>query len=667
MGKIRVYKLARELDKSSKELVEILKDLGVDISSHMSTVDDETAQLIRGMFSEKEIEEESPQEKEKTKKTGGTKAKVEAKASSIKLTTPITVKELSEEIDRPANNLIKTLMGLGVMATVNHPLDEDTLMMLADELGISIELEKAELEDSRDDLRVGPEIIDKPEDLKLRPPIVTVMGHVDHGKTTLLDAIRKTRVAESEAGGITQHIGAYQVEVNNKKITFIDTPGHEAFTAMRARGAQITDITILVVAADDGVMPQTVEAINHAKAADIPIIVAINKIDKPNAQPERVMQELTEHGLVPEDWGGDTICVPISALKEENLDELLEMVLLVAELEELKANPNRLAEGVVIESKLDKGRGPVATLLVKNGTLHIGDALLAGTVSGRVRAMIDDQGNRVKEALPSTPVEVLGFSDVPAAGDFVQVLEDEKMARQIAEERKQKEHELNLHQESRVSLEDLYKQIQEGEVKELNVIIKADVNGSIEALRDSLLKLGTEEVSINIIHTGVGAINETDVHLASASNAIIIGFNVRPDSNARSAAKKEKVDIRLYRVIYKVIEDLKDAMAGLLEPELKEVVTGRAEVRDTFKVPNVGVVAGLYVNEGVINRNYQVRLIRDGVVIHEGAIGSLKRFENDVREVREGYECGLGIEGYNDIKIGDELEIFTYEEIERSL
>lgn len=667
MGKIRVYKLARELDKSSKELVEILKDLGVDISSHMSTVDDETAQLIRGMFSEKEIEEESPQEKEKTKKTGGTKAKVEAKASSIKLTTPITVKELSEEIDRPANNLIKTLMGLGVMATVNHPLDEDTLMMLADELGISIELEKAELEDSRDDLRVGPEIIDKPEDLKLRPPIVTVMGHVDHGKTTLLDAIRKTRVAESEAGGITQHIGAYQVEVNSKKITFIDTPGHEAFTAMRARGAQITDITILVVAADDGVMPQTVEAINHAKAADIPIIVAINKIDKPNAQPERVMQELTEHGLVPEDWGGDTICVPISALKEENLDELLEMVLLVAELEELKANPNRLAEGVVIESKLDKGRGPVATLLVKNGTLHIGDALLAGTVSGRVRAMIDDQGNRVKEALPSTPVEVLGFSDVPAAGDFVQVLEDEKMARQIAEERKQKEHELNLHQESRVSLEDLYKQIQEGEVKELNVIIKADVNGSIEALRDSLLKLGTEEVSINIIHTGVGAINETDVHLASASNAIIIGFNVRPDSNARSAAKKEKVDIRLYRVIYKVIEDLKDAMAGLLEPELKEVVTGRAEVRDTFKVPNVGVVAGLYVNEGVINRNYQVRLIRDGVVIHEGAIGSLKRFENDVREVREGYECGLGIEGYNDIKIGDELEIFTYEEIERSL
>lgn len=667
MGKIRVYKLARELDKSSKELVEILKDLGVDISSHMSTVDDETAQLIRGMFSEKEIEEESPQEKEKTKKTGGTKAKVEAKASSIKLTTPITVKELSEEIDRPANNLIKTLMGLGVMATVNHPLDEDTLMMLADELGISIELEKAELEDSRDDLRVGPEIIDKPEDLKLRPPIVTVMGHVDHGKTTLLDAIRKTRVAESEAGGITQHIGAYQVEVNSKKITFIDTPGHEAFTAMRARGAQITDITILVVAADDGVMPQTVEAINHAKAADIPIIVAINKIDKPNAQPERVMQELTEHGLVPEDWGGDTICVPISALKEENLDELLEMVLLVAELEELKANPNRLAEGVVIESKLDKGRGPVATLLVKNGTLHIGDALLAGTVSGRVRAMIDDQGNRVKEALPSTPVEVLGFSDVPAAGDFVQVLEDEKMARQIAEERKQKEHELNLHQESRVSLEDLYKQIQEGEVKELNVIIKADVNGSIEALRDSLLKLGTEEVSINIIHTGVGAINETDVHLASASNAIIIGFNVRPDSNARSAAQKEKVDIRLYRVIYKVIEDLKDAMAGLLEPELKEVVTGRAEVRDTFKVPNVGVVAGLYVNEGVINRNYQVRLIRDGVVIHEGAIGSLKRFENDVREVREGYECGLGIEGYNDIKIGDELEIFTYEEIERSL
>lgn len=672
MGKIRVYKLARELNKSSKELVNILQDLGVDVSSHMSTIEDETADLIRDMFNEKANGENKKDKEIENNKKDEVEDRQEQSTSEDKdkvlITPPITVKELAEEINFSPNKLIKELIGIGVMANLNHPLDKELLILLGDELGIEFDFgQEEEKEEVNNQLRVGPEIKDSPEDLKLRPPIVTVMGHVDHGKTTLLDVIREAKVAESEAGGITQHIGAYQVLVNNKKITFIDTPGHEAFTAMRARGAQITDITILVVAADDGVMPQTIEAINHAKAADIPIIVAINKIDKPNAQPDRVKQELTEHGLVPEDWGGDTICVPISALKGENIEELLEMVLLVAEIEEIKANPDRLAEGIVIESRLDKGRGPVATVLVKNGTLKIGDPLLAGISSGRVRAMINDQGKRIKKATPSTPVEVLGFSDVPAAGDFVQVLEDEKMARQIAEKRQQEQHDKELQNESRVSLEDLYQQIQQGEVKELNVIIKADVHGSIEALRDSLLKLSTEEVTVNIIHTGVGAINETDVNLASASNAIIIGFNVRPDSNARKIAEEEKVELRLYRVIYKAIEDLKDAMEGLLDPELKEEVTGRAEVRDTFKVPNVGVVAGLYVTEGLVNRNNKVRVVRDGVVVYEGEIGSLKRFENDVREVKEGYECGLGIEGYNDIKIGDELEIYTLKKVKRTL
>lgn len=670
MGTIRVYKLAKELKKTSKDLLDILTDLGVDVSSHMSTVSDETADLIRSMY----IKQDKKQEDKRTigKKQNETQETVESERASGNeegdvyiIKTPITVKELAEEIDYHPNEIIKKLMGFGVMAAVNHKLDKDTLLMVADELGVEFMVnDQTETEEKK---KVGSQIDDKPEDLKLRPPIVTVMGHVDHGKTTLLDVIRKARVAEGEAGGITQHIGAYQVLVNGKKITFIDTPGHEAFTAMRARGAQITDITILVVAADDGVMPQTIEAINHAKAADIPIIVAVNKIDKPNAQPDRVKQELTEHGLVPEEWGGDTICVSISALKEENIEELLEMVLLVAEMEEVRANPNRLAEGFVIESKLDKGRGPVATILIKNGTLRIGDALLSGLASGRVRAMIDDEGNRIEEALPSTPIEVLGFSDVPNAGDFVQVLTDEKEARSIAEDRHQELHQKELQSDSKVSLEDLYKKIQQGELKELNVIIKADVNGSIEALRDSLVKLGTEEVSINIMHTGVGAINETDVDLASASNAIIIGFNVRPNSKARNMAEREKVDIRLYRVIYKAIEDLKDAMAGLLDPEIKEVVTGHAEVRDTFKVPKIGTVAGLYVTEGLINRNYHVRLLRDGVVVYEGDIGSLKRFENDVREVKEGYECGLGIDGYNDIKLGDELEVYKYKEIKRTL
>ncbi len=699
MAKIRVYQLAKEMDISSSELLEILHDLDVDVTSHMSTIKEETAELVKGMFTdteeyteeeekdtivkkekirksskkEEEEEKEIVAKKEKSKKNKEKKQKENEKdKKAVEIEVPITVKEYAELVKKSGNEIIKALMGLGLMAGLNHSLDEDTIIMLSDEIGVEVEI-KNRAKDEEEDIEkllygpVGPEIVDREEDLELRPPIVTVMGHVDHGKTSLLDYIRKSRVVEREAGGITQHIGAYQTTVNNKKITFIDTPGHEAFTAMRARGAQVTDIAILVVAADDGVMPQTIEAINHAKAANIPIIVAINKIDRPAAQPDRVKQQLAEHGLVTEDWGGDTICVPISALKGENIDELLEMVLLVAEMEELKANPNRPAEGVIIESKLDKGRGPVATVLIKNGTLKVGDPLLAGPVSGRVRAMFDDKGKQVKAAPPSMPVEVLGFSDVPNAGDFVQVLEDEKEARQIAERRKEYLQEKSLNADSRVSLEDLYKQIQQGEIKELNVIIKADVQGSIEALRDSFLKLGNEEVSVKIIHSGVGAISETDVNLASASNAVIIGFNVRPDSMARKTAEKEKVEIRTYRVIYQAIEDLKDALSGLLDPELKEEVIGRAEVRDTFRIPGVGVVAGLYVTEGIINRNAHVRLLRDGVVVFEGNIASLKRFENDVREVKEGYECGLGIEGYNDVKIGDELEIYIIKEIKRTL
>jgi len=709
MAKVRVYQLAKEMDISSSELLDILHDLDVDVSSHMSSINAETAELVKGMFAdskeedtevkkekavksgkkeeqvakEKDKEKERKKEPKKESKKEGKKEKAKAgrakrdegskkDAKALEIEAPLTVKEYADLVKKSGNEIIKTLMGLGLMANLNYSLDEDTLIMLSDELGLEVEI-KDRAQEGNNEIEellygpVGPEIVDSEEDLELRPPIVTVMGHVDHGKTSLLDYIRKARVVEREAGGITQHIGAYQTTINDKKITFIDTPGHEAFTAMRARGAQVTDIAILVVAADDGVMPQTVEAINHAKAANIPIIVAINKIDRPAAQPDMVKQQLAEHGLLTEDWGGDTICVPISALKGENIDDLLEMVLLVAELEELKANPNRPAEGVIIESKLDKGRGPVATVLIKNGSMNVGDPILAGPVCGRVRAMFDDKGKQVKKATPSMPVEVLGFSDVPNAGDFVQVLEDEKEARQIAERRRQYIQEKTLNVDSRVSLEDLYQQIQQGEVKELNVIIKADVHGSIEALRDSFQKLGNEEVSVKIIHTGVGAINETDVNLANASNAVIIGFNVRPDANARRIAEEENVDIRTYRVIYQAIEELKDAMSGLLAPELKEEVTGRAEVRDTFRIPGVGVVAGLYVTEGIINRNSQVRLLRDGVVIYEGNIASLKRFENDVREVKEGFECGLGIEGYNDIKIGDELEIYIIKKIKRSL
>lgn len=579
----------------------------------------------------------------------------------IEVELPMSVKGLAELLKVNPNQLIGKLIGLGVMATINQNLDQDTIELLADEFGKTVQFKTQE---EKIKARV---IEDRPEDMQPRPPIVTIMGHVDHGKTSLLDVIRHTNVTATEAGGITQHIGAYQAMINGKKITFLDTPGHEAFTAMRARGAQLTDIAVLVVAADDGVMPQTIEAINHAKAAGIQIIVAINKIDKDNANPDRVLQELSEHGLIPESWGGDTICVEVSALKKMNIDSLLEMILLVAEMGELKANPARPADGVVVEAELDKGRGPVATILVKRGTLHVGDPIVAGTAFGRVRAMISDKGERIEKATPSTPVVVLGLSDVPAAGDTFEVVDDDKTARSIADERAQRKRAEEMKSSRAITLDDLFKQIKEGEIKDLNIIIKADVQGSIEALRDSLERLSTEEVRVSTIHTGVGAITESDVVLANASSAIIIGFNVRPDLNARRLAEQHSVDIRTYRVIYQAIEEVKAALEGLLDPEEKEVVTGRAEVRAVFKVPKVGSIAGSYVTDGKINRNSFVRLLRNGIVIHEGKIGSLKRFQDDAKDVAQGYECGIGIDGYNDIKEGDEMEVYIIEQVRRTL
>ncbi|APC08189.1 translation initiation factor IF-2 [Neomoorella thermoacetica] len=579
----------------------------------------------------------------------------------ITLTGSITVQELAKRIGKTAAEVIKYLMGQGIMATINQELDLETAALVAQDLGAIVEIKAekpiTELED----------LVDPPETLRERPPVVTVMGHVDHGKTSLLDAIRRTNVTASEAGGITQHIGAYQVRLKNRKITFLDTPGHAAFTAMRARGAQATDIAILVVAADDGVMPQTIEAINHAKAAGVPIVVAINKIDRPEANPERVKQQLTEYGLVPEEWGGDTIMVPVSAVTKEGLNDLLEMVLLTADVAELKANPDRPARGIVIEAKLDRGRGPVATMLVQKGTLKIGDNLVAGSVYGRVRAMIDDRGERVNSAPPSTPVEVLGLSELPEAGDIFQVVEDEKLARQIASSRQEEKRQEELKAASKTTLDDLFKQMEAGEVKELNLVIKGDVQGSVEALRGALEQLSTSEVKVNLLHGGVGAITETDVMLAAASKAIIIGFNVRPEANVRKAAEEAGVEIRLYRVIYEVIDDVKAAMSGLLEPEEREVILGRAEVRATFKVPKAGTVAGCFVTEGKIQNRALARVIRDGVVVFEGRIESLKRFKDDVREVAQGYECGVGLEKFNDIKEGDVIEAYTIEEIQREL
>lgn len=579
----------------------------------------------------------------------------------VVLEDSITVQDLAGQLGKKATDVIMKLMTMGVMATINQELDVDTATIIAEEFGATVEVKVSKEEELFTDIE------DAPEDLQHRPPVVTIMGHVDHGKTSLLDMIRSTHVTSTEAGGITQHIGAYQVETHGQKITFLDTPGHEAFTAMRARGAQITDIAILVVAADDGVMPQTIEAIDHAKAAKVPIIVAVNKIDKPEADPERIKQELTNYGLVPEEWGGDTIMVPVSAKKGIGIDDLLDMILLVAEMAELKANPNRNAKGKVIESKLDKGRGPVVTLLVQAGTLHVGDFLIVGTTQGRIRAMFDYKGRSLKTAGPSMPVEILGLNEVPEAGDDYIAVDNEKLAKQVADKRQKEKHQQEIARNTKVSLEDLFAQIKEGEIKELNIVLKADVQGSIEAIRQSLEKLGNDEVRVNIIRTAVGGIREADVMLAAASNALIIGFNVRPDANARKLAEKEEIQINTYRVIYEAIEDVKAALSGMLDPDIKEVELGQAEIRSIFKVPKVGAVAGCYITEGKFTRSARVRVVRDGVVIHEGNLASLKRFKDDVKEVASGFECGLSIERFNDIKEGDILEAYTFEEVKRAL
>ncbi len=575
----------------------------------------------------------------------------------------ITVQELARQLGKKASEIIMKLMSLGVMATMNQELDFETASIIAEEYGASIEL-KATMEEN---LLSENEEEDRPEDLVTRPPVVTIMGHVDHGKTSLLDQIRNSNVISTEAGGITQHIGAYQVSINGQKITFLDTPGHEAFTAMRARGAQITDIAVLVVAADDGVMPQTIEAIDHAKAAGVPIIVAINKIDKPDANPETVKTELTQYGLVAEDWGGDTIMVPVSAKKNIGISDLLEMILLVAEMEDLKANPKRSARGKVVESKLDKNRGSTATLLVQNGTLHNGDFLIVGTTQGRIRAMFDYHGQPIDSAGPSVPTEILGLNDVPEAGDDFIVVANERLAKQVAEQRSQEKHMQEISRGSKVSLEDLFSQIQQGDVQELNIVLKADTQGSIEAIKQSLEKLSTDEVRVNIIRTAVGGIRETDVSLAAASNAIIIGFNVRPDSNAKKLSEKEQVDVKTYSIIYEAIDDVKAAMSGLLAPDIKESEQGQAEVRSVIKVPKVGNIAGCYVTDGKITRHSKIRVLRDGIVVYEGEIASLKRFKDDVREVASGYECGISLEKYNDFKEGDILEAYILEEIKREL
>ena len=684
MSKIRVYELAKELNVSSKNLINLLmEEFGVEVKNHMSVIEDEDATLIKELLGDTSSESEGKKslvdeyedelseslnkgvKRKKKNNKELEKEQVEQNAEAacgvIEIGDTITVKELCEKLGKPANDVIKNLIFLGVMAGVNQEIDFATAEKLCEKYEVLVEKKENEVE--LEAFEEDTDVVE--ENLVKRPPIVTIMGHVDHGKTSLLDAIRHAKVTASEAGGITQHIGAYTVSLNGEKITFLDTPGHEAFTAMRARGAQVTDIVILVVAADDGIMPQTKEAINHCKAANVPMIVAINKIDRPGANIDRVKQELTEHGLVSEDWGGDTICVPVSAKTGENLESLLEMVLLTAEMQELTADPNRKAKGTVIEAKLDKGRGSVASLLIQNGTLNVGDSILVGSTYGRIRAMFDDRGKKIKSAGPSIPVEILGLSEVPAAGDRFIVCKDEKTARNMAELRKQK-IKADSHQASnRVSLEDLYSQIQEGKVKELAIVVKADVQGSVEAIRQSLEKLSTDDVKVRVIHGAVGAITETDVTLAAASNALVIGFNVRPDGNATVQAEKENIEIKTYRIIYDAIEDVKSAMIGMLEPEYKEVVNGKAEVRMTYKISNVGTIAGCYVTDGKIVRNSEIRVIRDGIVIFESTLASLKRFKDDAKEVAKGYECGLSVEKFNDLKEGDVIESFTMEAIKR--
>ncbi|MCA1062413.1 translation initiation factor IF-2 [Rossellomorea aquimaris] len=718
MSKTRVYEYAKKYNVSSKDVIGKLKQLNIEVSNHMATIEDEAVTKLDAMYKggsssqktgQKDSKtsasksEESPN-KEKVKSTPKSRegkkheqqhqtkekkvfnnnnknknnkqnkqnknfkqapqqqpAKKKELPSKITFSESLTVAELAKKLNKEPSEIIKKLFMLGVMATINQELDKDSIELIAGEYGVEVE---EEIKIDATDLEVYF-TEDTEDQVEERPSVVTIMGHVDHGKTTLLDSIRNTKVTAGEAGGITQHIGAYQVEVDGKKITFLDTPGHAAFTTMRARGAQVTDIAIIVVAADDGVMPQTVEAISHAKAAGVPIIIAVNKMDKEAANPDRVMQELTEYELVPEAWGGDTIFVPLSALSGEGIDNLLEMIVLVSEVEELKANPNRLAQGTVIEAQLDKGRGSVATLLVQNGTLRVGDPIVVGNTFGRVRAMVNDLGRRVKEAGPSAPVEITGLNDVPQAGDRFVVFEDEKKARSVGEARASQALQAQRGEKSKVSLETLFEQMKQGEMKDLNLVLKADVQGSVEALAASLLKIEVEGVKINIIHTGVGAINESDISLAAASNAIVIGFNVRPDVNAKRTADAEGVEIRLHRIIYKVMEEIEAAMKGMLDPEFEEKIIGQAEVRQTFKVSKVGTIAGSYVTEGKISRDSGVRLIRDGIVIFEGELDALKRFKDDAKEVAKGYECGITIKNFNDVKEGDVIEAFIMEEITR--
>ena len=684
MKKVRIYEYAKEVGKQSKDLITVLKDANIEVSNHMSMLTEEGLAKLNSVFKKQEKASQNDQssnnegkknKKKKIKKEKNRKAQKQQPAiieapseetiseDTILVKDGMTVGELSEVLSIGSTELIKKLfMELKIMANINQSLTLEQIELIAMDYGKEIQ---EEVEINKEDLDLYFEVEDAEKDLKERAPIVTIMGHVDHGKTTLLDTIRNSRVTAGEAGGITQHIGAYQVRAKDKKITFLDTPGHAAFTTMRARGAKITDVTILVVAADDGVMPQTIEAINHAKAAEVPIIVAVNKMDKPQANPDRVMNELVEYGLISEEWGGDTIFVPISALKGEGIDELLENILLVTEMQELKANPNRLALGTVIEAKLDKGRGAVATLLVQNGNLNVGDPLVVGNTFGRVRAMINDRSKNIQTAKPSTPVEITGLQDVPNAGDRFVVFGDEKTARQIGEKRQQQYIETTRQANSAVSLDTLFEQMKQGEMKDLNIIIKADVQGSVEALAMSLAKIDVEGVNVRIIHTGVGAINESDITLAVASNAVVIGFNVRPDNNAKQMAQTEQVDIRLHSIIYKVIEEIEAAMTGLLDPEFVEKVIGLAEVRQVYKVSKIGTIAGAYVTEGKVSRDGKVRVIRDSVVIYEGEIDTLRRFKDDVKEVQSGYECGMTVENFNDIKEGDVFEVYIMEEVKK--
>lgn len=712
---VRVYELARTLGRSSKDLMHELQKQGIDLKSHMSSIDEETAELVAELLKalpqpsvkdppvaplvveEDEEEEESLEDalstsstavpSETTEPVPMTPASVVSQAPSsvvveppkvaaaveapavvkappekhLRLGEAVTVKELAEKLNARPAEVIRVLMKLGVMATINAVIDLEKATALAQSFGYSVEAAAADS---------GDAFIDEDEseeNLWPRAPVVTVMGHVDHGKTSLLDAIRATNVTQSEAGGITQHIGAYAVNTARGNVVFLDTPGHEAFTAMRARGAQATDIVVLVVAADDGVMPQTVEAITHARAANVPIVVAINKIDLPNANPDRIKQQLSDHGLIPEQWGGETIFVEVSAKRKQNIDELLEMLLLQAEILELRANPSRRGQGVVIEAELDKTRGPVATVLVQKGTVRIGEAFVVGMHYGRIRALLNDRGEKIPEAGPATPVEVIGVSGVPLAGDRFQVVGDEKKARQIATLRQQRRREEHIQRTSRVTLEDLYRQIKEGEVKELNVLIKADVQGSAQAVRDTLEKQSTSEVRLRVIQGAVGGITESDVMLASASNAIIIGFNVRPTPKASELAEREGVDVRMYTIIYDLIGDVRAALEGLLDPEVAEHIMGRAEVRETYHIPRIGVIAGCYVTEGTVTRNAECRLLRDDVVVYQGRIASLRRFKEDVHEVSSGYECGIGLERFADIKRGDIIEPFVREQVAKKL